>query len=134
MDFLPLYTWTFSWGRLDTCICMAESLPCSPEAITTSWIGYAPMQNVLGVKKKNLIKKLKKINMDPFSLVKTWHCTVLWKEHKAGSQEIWMNSGSCLCHCLVLGNAWYLPEHHFLLLLIGTKKSITQSVQYQLLL
>ena len=24
------------WGRMETCICMAESLHCSPEAITTS--------------------------------------------------------------------------------------------------
>ena len=28
-------------GRMDTCICMAESLPCSPETTTTLLIGYA---------------------------------------------------------------------------------------------
>ena len=39
------------WGRTDTCICMAESLHCSPEHITTLLIGYTPMQNVFGVKK-----------------------------------------------------------------------------------
>ena len=39
------------WGRTDTCICMAESLHCSPEPITTLLIGYNPMQNVFGVKK-----------------------------------------------------------------------------------
>ena len=30
---------------MDTCICMAESLHCSPEIITTLLIGYAPIQN-----------------------------------------------------------------------------------------
>ena len=33
------------WGRMDTCICMAESLHCSPEAITTLLIGYTSIQN-----------------------------------------------------------------------------------------
>ena len=31
------------WGRMDTCICMAESLHCSPEAIRTLSIGYTPV-------------------------------------------------------------------------------------------
>ena len=30
-----------SWGRMDTCICVAES----PETITTLLIGYTPIQN-----------------------------------------------------------------------------------------
>ena len=38
------------WGRMDTCICMAESLCCLPEIITLL-ISYTPIQN----------KKLKKI-------------------------------------------------------------------------
>ena len=33
------------WGRMDTCICMAESLCCSSEIITTLLIGYTPVQN-----------------------------------------------------------------------------------------
>ena len=28
------------WGRMDTCICMAESLCCPPETIRTLLIGY----------------------------------------------------------------------------------------------
>ena len=32
------------WGRMDTCICMAESLCCPPETITTSLISY--MSNI----------------------------------------------------------------------------------------
>ena len=33
------------WGRMDTCVCTAESLHCSPETITTLLIGYAPKWN-----------------------------------------------------------------------------------------
>ena len=40
------------WGRMDTCIYMAESLHCSPETVTTLLIGYTPVQN----------EKLKKTN------------------------------------------------------------------------
>ena len=29
------------WGRMDTCICMAESLCCSLETVTTLFIDYA---------------------------------------------------------------------------------------------
>ena len=36
------------WGRMDTCLCMAESLHCSPET-TTLLIGYISIQNVFGV-------------------------------------------------------------------------------------
>ena len=38
------------WGRMDTCVCIAESLCCSTETITTLVISYTPIQN----------KKLKK--------------------------------------------------------------------------
>ena len=40
------------WGRMDTCICMAESLCPSPETITTLLIGYTPTQNKKFMKKK----------------------------------------------------------------------------------
>ena len=41
------------WGRMDTCICTAESL-CGPrETITTSLISYSPIQN------KKFLKVLK---------------------------------------------------------------------------
>ena len=41
--------WEFE-RRMDICICMVESLRCSPETIMTLLIGYTPKQN----------KKLKK--------------------------------------------------------------------------
>ena len=37
---------------MDTYIAMAEALLCSPETITTLLIGYTPIQNVFGIKKK----------------------------------------------------------------------------------
>ena len=33
------------WGRMDTCICMAESFRCSPETVTTLLISSTPIQN-----------------------------------------------------------------------------------------
>ena len=46
-------------GRMDTCMCMAESLCCSPETITTLLIGCIPIHNKkLQKKKKKGITKL----------------------------------------------------------------------------
>ena len=45
------------WGRMDTCICLAESHYCPPETITRLLIGYTPIQN----------KKLKKSKTQPLS-------------------------------------------------------------------
>ena len=28
------------WGRMDTCICVAESLPCSPETVTILFVNW----------------------------------------------------------------------------------------------
>ena len=62
---LPYSTWNSAqcfldqkgvWGRMDTCICMAESLRCSLETITLL-ISYTPVQNVFGVKKKLKLEK-----------------------------------------------------------------------------
>ena len=33
------------WGRMDMCICMAESFLCSAETNTTLLISYTPKQN-----------------------------------------------------------------------------------------
>ena len=40
------------WGRMDTCIYMAESLHCSPKTIPILFIDYTPTEN-----KKFIIKK-----------------------------------------------------------------------------
>ena len=42
------------WGRMDTGMCMAESLHCSPENITALLISYNALQN-----KKFFIKEKK---------------------------------------------------------------------------
>ena len=44
-----------AWGRMETCICMAEFLHCSPETITLL-SGYTPIQNVFAIKNNNKIK------------------------------------------------------------------------------
>ena len=31
------------WGSVDTCICLAESLGCPPETVTTLLTGYTPI-------------------------------------------------------------------------------------------
>ena len=37
------------WGRMDTCVCLAQSLRRSPENTTTLLVGYTPIQNVFCV-------------------------------------------------------------------------------------
>ena len=46
------------WGLMEnaSCICMAESLCCSPEIITTLLTGYAPLQDKKFKRKKKKIK------------------------------------------------------------------------------
>ena len=39
---------------MDTCVCMAQSLRCSSETITTLLIGYTPIQNKKILKKKEI--------------------------------------------------------------------------------
>ena len=44
------------WGRMDTCICMVESLCCLPETIIVLLISYTPIQSKKFIKKnKNKI-------------------------------------------------------------------------------
>ena len=57
------------WGRMDIGICMAESLSCSPETITTLLIGYTPIQN------KKFKRKKKKMTQDfQHEQFKSWGC------------------------------------------------------------
>ena len=46
--------------RMDTCVCMAKSLHCSPEAITTLLSGYTPIQNKKFKNIKNIFFKKRK--------------------------------------------------------------------------
>ena len=46
------------WGRMDTCICMAESLHGSPETIKILLTSYTPIQNKKFFKKKLMIQRL----------------------------------------------------------------------------
>ena len=49
---------TVVWGRMDTCVCMAEFLHYSSETITTLLIGHTPIQN----KKLNPIIAMRNLN------------------------------------------------------------------------
>ena len=44
------------WGRIDSSICMAECLPCSPETITILLISNIPNTKCFDVKKTIKIK------------------------------------------------------------------------------
>ena len=44
--------WEGSWEKMNTHICMAESLRCPPEIFTTLLISYIPIQNKKKVYKK----------------------------------------------------------------------------------
>ena len=46
--------WEGSLGEMDTC--MAESIHCSPETITTLLISYTPIQNKKFKKQNNLME------------------------------------------------------------------------------
>ena len=46
------------WRGMGTRVCMAESLCCSPETITTLLISYMPIQSGFGVKNKRITEYL----------------------------------------------------------------------------
>ena len=50
-------------GRMVTCICMVESLCCSPETITTMVIGYNPIQNKKFFKKSLRLKPCENVSI-----------------------------------------------------------------------
>ena len=57
------------WGRMDTCMCMAESLCCPPETITTLLISYTMIQNkkvfFFFFKKRAVAKSCPKLPAEP---------------------------------------------------------------------
>ena len=59
------------WGRMDTYMCMAESLRCSPETITTLLIDYILIQNKKFKRKNPTILLLYLIPKHPKMF--SWH-------------------------------------------------------------
>ena len=43
------------WGRMDTCICMTDSLCCPPKTTITLLISYTPKQNYIQTSQKSLL-------------------------------------------------------------------------------
>ena len=74
-----------AWGRTDTCICMAESLHCSPVTTTTLLISYTPIQN----KKLKIKTRQNAITMKRITEKEQW-------KHRLGN-IIWSNLGSSEC-------------------------------------
>ena len=75
------------WGRMDTHICMAESLRSSPETITTMLTGYTPIQN----------KKFKKNKNNKFFKKWQWrNHTASWNGRISNPQETFPESSA---HC-----------------------------------
>ena len=80
------------WERMDTCVCMAEALCCSPETTRTLLIGSTPIQN----------KKFKKKKRVDFEQGSEWHSkasqvsvTFLAGENQCKGHNIGINS-ACL--------------------------------------
>ena len=68
------------WGRMDTYICMAESLHCSPETIMTLLIRYTSIQN-----KKLKIKKKKGIRRNQAEKYNYWN-----EKFTRVTQQMWL--------------------------------------------
>ena len=66
---------------MDTCICMAESLCCSTETITTLLISYIPMQN------KKFVKIRVKINEKPDSNIQIKKKNKIKRKHVKGNTQ-----------------------------------------------
>ena len=79
LDVIWQLGWVGVWGRMDTYTCMAESLHCSPQTITTLLIGYTPIQN----KKLKVWKKRDVFWCGPFlkylwNLLQYCFCLMFW--------------------------------------------------------
>ena len=59
-------------GRMDPCTCMAESLCCLPETITTLLIGHPPKQN-----KKLKKEKAQALDQQGYYFIIILYCTAL---------------------------------------------------------
>ena len=67
---IRLNYYEFGWGRIHTCLCMAESHWCLPETIMTLLIGYTPLQN-------NKFKRI--MNWRKGNFVHNWHVCIYIK-------------------------------------------------------
>ena len=100
--------WDEVWGIIDTCKCMAESLCCTPETITTLLVDYSPIQN----KKFN---KRKSVTHDWLSSVQSlscvWFFATPWTAARQASLSI-INSRSLLKFMSI---KLVMPSNHFIL-------------------
>ena len=86
--------WERSWGRMDTCICLAEFLHCSLETITTLIV--------------NLLYPNTKLKVVCFFFLKKER-----KEYHAGNQKTWVLAPALFNKWIILASPFNLPEPQF---------------------
>ena len=92
------------WGRLETCICMAEFLHCSPETITALLIGSTPTEN-----KKIKLQKKKSLKSEDLSLAFSYcfldvffSCLLSYTVQHLSSLPVQFCVFLCFCACFLL--------------------------------
>ena len=112
------------WGRMDTCMCMAESLHSSPENVTTFLMGCTPIQNKKGFvffiekkKKRGALVFLRNVTSNLYT------CTVgdlpIYKKHQRDTAAT-VNSN--IFKCSFLNQKWKLSGVLFILTVLWEKK------------
>ena len=90
------------WGRIDTCICMAESYPCSLETITLL-IGYTSIQN-----EKFKGKRLERVSNDSDTNLDFKELAVMCEKYTL-IQHLFTEDLPCVMFCAKFprhGNKW----------------------------
>ena len=104
--------WEAGWGRMDTCICMAESFPCSPDTVTTLLTGYTSMHSTklkttTTTTKKKTVPKFERNCRGPY-LFWLAHNPVIIKCSFQDHHLEWSKEKKCA----VIGHAEISPERH----------------------
>ena len=77
------------WGRMDPCVCMAESLWCWPKTVTISLISYTPYK----------IKSWKKLSLPWQNALPPLPFPALLTPLRSASRSMWKPSPLCTLSC-----------------------------------
>ena len=98
--------WEESLGKIVASICMAESLPCSPETITTLLISYTPIQH----------KKFKKRNLkSQVPVVQSLSCVQLFATPKTAASQASLSFTISLNLLKLMLIELVMPSNHLIL-------------------
>ena len=117
------------WGEMDTCVCMPEPLPHSPEAITTLLIGYSPKQNLKFKKKKKSREGTQPSSPGPGKADLPWFQVKSAHPSPPTSENRWCSSrktrfkspGSLLTGCVALSRSLGLSIPQFPVCEVGVR-------------